>query len=96
MGLGSSIKATTGFQAQQIDRETMVGEFIKTLDSTEKGFNFIQQSLRNANDIYKKGGHVIMSYADREFKLLYDNRRRIVDDDEQCVDPCKELLSSKP
>lgn len=81
-----------------MDRSTLVEEFIKSLDSDKKGFNFIQQSLRYAKDIYKKGGHVIMNYADRNFKLVYDNRRRIIlkDEDENENDPCKTLLKSSP
>jgi hypothetical protein len=93
--MGSSIKATTGFQSQGIDRSTMVEEFQKSLDTPEKHFDFIQSSLRHANEIYKKGGHVIMVYADREFKLVYDNRRQI-DLEDTLNDPLNKMLKSLP
>lgn len=97
-GIGSLIKATTGFQSQQIERRRLVDEFTKTISSPDKSFSFIQQSLRQANEIYKKGGHVIMNYADRNYKLTFDNKRQIVFDDENNanVDPGKCLLNSKP
>jgi hypothetical protein len=78
-----------------MDRSTLVEEFIKSLNSNKKCFNFIQQSLRYAKDIYKKGGHVIMVYTDREFKLAYDNRREIITGDGE-NDPCNAMLKSVP
>jgi hypothetical protein len=56
----------------------------------EKEFEFIQQSLRGGNEIYKQGGQVIMQYKERSFKLFYDNRREIIEDSDST------LLDSKP
>lgn len=71
----------------------MVSEFIKTLDSENKSFEYIQSSLRSAKQIYEQGGNVTMKYSDREFSLQYDNRRLIIDNSNE---PSENLLDSKP
>jgi hypothetical protein len=55
----------------------------------DKEFEYIQRSLRGGNEIYKQGGHVVMQYKERNFKLFYDNRREIIEDSNT-------LLDSKP
>lgn len=44
-----------------------------------KTIDFAGLSLRSAIDIYKKGGHVTMDYRDRDFRVLYNNNRIVVD-----------------
>jgi len=51
------------------------------LATLEKYFEFTQSSLRGANEIYKKGGHVTMTFKEQIFRLMFDNRRQIVDFD---------------
>jgi hypothetical protein len=44
--------------------------------------NFASRSLRSAIEIYKKGGHVSMSYRDQDFRVYYNNNRIIIDDEQ--------------
>jgi hypothetical protein len=81
LGIESKIKATTGFQSFGYTQEELITNFKKVLSSKEKYFEFTQSSLRGANEIYKKGGHVTPTYKDRIFRLMYDNRRLIIDED---------------
>jgi hypothetical protein len=37
--------------------------------------------LRSALDLFKHGGHVSPSYQDQVFRLHFDNKRRIIDED---------------
>ena len=60
--------------------------------SLDKSLIFLQKQLRGAKDIYKKGGHVTMKYSDQVFRLLYDNKRFIVDSEDDSIT----LLGSKP
>ena len=58
-------------------------------------YTVLSRFWAGAKDIFKKGGHVTMKYSDQVFRLLYDNKRFIVDsnnDDDEVVT----LLSSKP
>jgi hypothetical protein len=41
---------------------------------------YIQSSLRGARAVYDDGGHVTMDYNDQSFRLVYDNKRRILDE----------------
>jgi hypothetical protein len=43
-----------------------------------KRFEYIENGLRKAIDIYEKGGHVLPSYRDKSFSVEYDNKRRVV------------------
>jgi len=79
LGIGSNIKATTGFQSFGYTQEELILKFKEILSSKEKYFEFTQFSLRGANEIYKQGGHVTMKYKDQIFRLFYDNRRDILE-----------------
>lgn len=79
LGLESKIKATTGFQTRGYTQEELIVTLTKTLQSENKELEYVQNSLRSAYDIYKDGGHVTMVYSDKIFRLLYDNKRIIVD-----------------
>src|SRR5258705_12253398 len=79
LGIESKIKATTGFQSFGYSREELINFFKKVLGSKEKYFEYTQSSLRGANEIYKKGGHVTMTFKEQIFRLMYDNRRQIID-----------------
>jgi hypothetical protein len=73
----------------------LVGEFIKILGDDDQKIEFIESSLRGGNEIYKKGGHVIMKYKEKEFSLRYDNRRKIITK-ENNLDLSAQLLDSEP
>lgn len=78
MGIGSGIKATTGFQAQGYEKAELETLFKNTLASGEKFFEFTQRRLRGARDVFKDGGHVTSILKDQKFRLFYDNRRIII------------------
>jgi hypothetical protein len=42
-----------------------------------KTISFASTTLRSAIEIYKKGGHVSMSYRDQDFRVYYNNNRII-------------------
>lgn len=85
--LQSGIAATTGFQRKQFDPAFLETLFIDTLSKPNKSVEFIQQRLRSALDLYRNGGHVTKIFADRLFRLHFDNRRII-------QIPEKELLAN--
>lgn len=96
LGLGSSIKAATGFQSNGYEKSVMVSEIINCLGSESKSLEYIQTRLRSGKDIYNKGGHVTVKYADRLFSLHYDNRRLIQETGDDPIDLTCNLLDSKP
>jgi hypothetical protein len=97
LGIDSRIKASTGFQSYGYEQKELVSKFISVLSSEDKYFEYIQNSLRGAVDIFKKGGHVTMVYRDQIFRLFYDNRREIIETDGcDSNDQSKTLLDSKP
>lgn len=96
--LNSGIAATTGFQRRQFDPSYIEVLFKNKLSSEDKTLEFIQQRLRSALDIYRKGGHVTKTYSDRLFRLHFDNRRiiEITKGLENNKDYSNTLLDSKP
>lgn len=79
LGIESKVKATTGFQSAGYDHPSLVEFFKEILASDNKMFEFTQTRIRGANDIFKKGGHVTKTMRDQVFRMLYDNRRQIVE-----------------
>jgi len=76
MGIESKILATTGIQHKAFpNKEKMLACFIKTLKTPERSIEFIQNRLRSATDIIKKGGHVTSLKRDQKFRMHFDNRR---------------------
>jgi len=49
------------------------------MESAEKSNIFIERTLRSALDICKHGGSVTEQLKEKVFRMLYDNRRRIID-----------------
>jgi hypothetical protein len=97
LGIGSDIKAATGFQMKGYRKVDLVDSFINIMGSDNRRVEFIQKALRGGNEIYKKGGHVVMKYMDREFSLCYDNRRKIIEDPKvKNIDMSCNLLESEP
>ena len=71
--------------------------FKQTLASEEKYFEFTQTRLRGAKDVFKDNGHVTSILKDQKFRLLFDNRRRIVEPEGfKGFDLSQELFDSKP
>lgn len=86
LGVGSNLRATTGFQNYAHSQEYLIELFSKTLDfnnnnNNSKDLEYVQTSLRSAVDILKTGGHVTRKYKDQRFSLVFDNRREILDDE---------------
>jgi hypothetical protein len=72
----------------------MVDEFLKCIGSDSKRIDYLQSRLRGGKEIYEKGGHVTMKYADRTFSMEFDNRRIIKE--KEIVDLSNILLDSSP
>lgn len=81
--------AATGFQRGCLNLQQIHDLFIEVLKS-DKEINFIQEQLRSGKDIFIHGGHVTKVFSDRIFRLLYDNKRFIIND------KSKTLLDSRP
>lgn len=74
----SGISAATGFQTKGFSRRDLWDEFEKRFSNSERSFDYVQARLRSASDVFKKGGHVQVIYADRLYNLDYDNKRRVI------------------
>lgn len=98
LGLEKGLKATTGFQSGSVLHKTMIDEFTRILQTDDKRISYIQSSLRGSKEIFLKGGHATMRYKDQSFRMVYDNRRVIIEENQAgvCNDPCNTLLDSKP
>lgn len=96
LGIGSNIKALTGFQMKKYTRQELIDLFTLKMSSSDKAIEYVQTSLRSAKDIYKHGGHVTMMQRDQIFRLNHDNRRIIINEVGDSVDFSGTLLDSKP
>lgn len=82
----SGIMAATGFQKGAASLSEVQSLFIDKLKSNDKTLLFLRSSLRSALDIYKEGGHVTRTYSDQVFRLMYDNKRIILDSNNTLLD----------
>jgi hypothetical protein len=55
-----------------------------------KELTFVQKQLRSGKDIFKHGGHVTEVLTDKIYRLMYDNKRIIIEKEGET------LLDSKP
>jgi hypothetical protein len=72
------ILATTGFQPHKLSREDLYKKFTEVMKD-KREIVYIQSSLRGARAVYDDGGHVDMEYSDKSFRLVYDNKRKILE-----------------
>lgn len=89
LGLGSGLKAATGYQIRE-GLDTLRSELLTCFDGSKR-LRFMQFSLRSASEIYKVGGVVTPKISEREFSMSFDNRRCLVPSS-----PGFEYLDSKP
>lgn len=88
----SGIMAATGFQKGAASLGDVQKLFIEKMKSSDKSLLFLRTSLRSALDIYNDGGHVTRTYSDQIFRLMFDNKRRILSN----IDENITLLDSMP
>jgi len=88
-----NISAMTGFQPRHFSEETRINLIRNALESESRTINYGQRSLRKATDIFKEGGHVTPKVSERAFRVVFDNRREIIDNG---IHPSLNLLFSKP
>src|SRR5688572_14023784 len=89
--------AMTGYQKGSNSISDVYELVNKTMDSEEKSFMFLTKQLRSAKEIYLHGGQVTMKYSDQIYRVMYDNKRFIIDKEgEKELDPTKTILDSKP
>lgn len=97
LGLELGIKATTGFQSFGYSHKELVSIFTEGLKHREKEFEYTQSRTRSSKDVYKKGGHVTLQHKDQKVRLLYDNRRNIIENkDFDGYDMSEHFFDSKP
>jgi hypothetical protein len=75
---GSKLKAMTGYQAKFKTMEELQEIVVAYLDSSNREISFMQQSLRSGKDIYTGGGAVTPKLEEKSFRLIFDNRRRVI------------------
>lgn len=85
------IAATTGFQRRGLEFDYLSTLLLYTINSEDKTIEFVERSLRSGVDLIKRGGSVTSVYKDKTFRMLFDNRRVIID--KPLVD---DLRDSKP
>ena len=97
IGIASKIKATAGFQGGGYSHLEIVNFYKEALSSSDKEFEYIQSSLRGAKDVFKFGGHVTEKLRDQIVRVVFDNRRKIVESDKVFnYDMSNRLFDSKP
>lgn len=57
--------------------EKLYTEFSEVMKG-KKLIVYTQSSLRGAKQVYEDGGHVTVVYNDQSFRLIFDNKRRIL------------------
>jgi hypothetical protein len=77
MGIGSDILAATGYQVR-VPKAVLYDTISAGFSLPDKSIPYIQRTLRGGVEIQKQGGHVTKSYQDYEFRLLFDNRRKVM------------------
>lgn len=80
VGDESGIMAMTGFQKGSMNVSEVRDYVSGIMDTNEKAFNFLKMQLRGAKEIYMKGGQVTSVYSDQMYRVMYDNKRIIIDD----------------
>lgn len=78
IGISSDISALTGFNKFYYPKDKLAQVFSEKLLSDKK-IRFPANRLASAVDIVKKGGHVTMIPLERDYKLVYDNKRRVTE-----------------
>jgi hypothetical protein len=100
LGIEGKMIAATGFQKKTYEKSDLITTFKEVLSRSDKILEFTASELRSAKDIFNKGGHVMMLYKDQNFRLLYDNRRRIIEPqnfkNDLSVDASTTLMDSEP
>jgi len=89
----SRISAMTGFQPRNHSMEERISIVENAFNEESYNIYFGQKSLRKVTDIYKFGGHVTAKITEKVFRIVFDNRRRIIDTG---ISPSMNLLFSKP
>lgn len=95
---GSGIKATTGFQSRFYKSNELERIFLDVLSGEWKSLEYVQHRLRSAKDIYNEGGHVTMEKKDQNYRLKFDNRRKVIVPEKykDQVDMSELILDSEP
>jgi hypothetical protein len=71
-----NVKAITGLQTRGQDLSEL-SDLIYSDGHPGQTITFISESLRSAKDLIKQGGHVTMGYRDQNYRVHYDNKRRV-------------------
>lgn len=95
--LEGNLIASTGFQKALYNMKEIDKLLKDGMASESKEITFVSKRLRSALDIYKFGGHVTNEYKDQVFRLVYDNKRKIIfDESKEKTFEIDRLLDSNP
>lgn len=72
------LMAATGFQRGLYKPNEIDALFREGLNSEGKDIVFINRRLKSAMDVYKHGGNITMEYRDQVFRLMHDNKRKMI------------------
>jgi hypothetical protein len=86
--------AMTGYQKGNLSVSEVEKNITSLMRSEDKSFNFLKQQLRSAKDIHTKGGHVTRVNSDQIYRVMFDNKRIILDNSEKSDKDM--LLDSRP
>jgi len=87
---GPAIVATTGFQKGSYSLVQLESIFEEIMKSNDKNLVYLQSRLRSAKDLFAEGGNVTMVFRDQKYRLIFDNKRLIIENKNDT------LLDSKP
>ena len=79
------ILAATGFQARGRRRSEIYSSF-KEVMSGKKELEFVQTSLVGAKELSERGGHVTMNYRDQSYRIVYDNKRQVIESESKLLE----------
>ena len=78
--MDGELSAATGFQKGNYTYTELDKLFKEGLGSDTKEILYLNKRLRSALDIYKHGGNVTAEFRDQVFRLMFDNKRLIIND----------------
>lgn len=89
LSVDSKIFAATGYQRGELSLSEVKDVFLNALKNNNELY-YLEERLRSGKDIYQQGGHVTDIFSDKVYRLLYDNKRVIIEKEGET------LLDSRP
>lgn len=91
-----NLMAATGFQRGMYNKREIYELFKEGISSDSKEILYLNKRLRSSLDVYKQGGNVTTEYRDQIFRLMHDNKRKMIMDDKSPKSALEGLFDSIP